>query len=65
MAKTNPIEFVQQVRREAARVTWPSRKETGISTVMVMIFVVIAAIFFFLIDQLLSVGVKFLLGLGG
>ncbi|MBT4769459.1 MAG: preprotein translocase subunit SecE [Rhodospirillaceae bacterium] len=65
MAKVNPSQFVREVRQEVSKVTWPSRKETGISTVMVMIFVVIAAIFFFLIDQLLSVGVKFLLGLGG
>jgi len=65
MAKVNPSQFVREVRQEVSKVTWPSRKETGISTVMVMIFVVIAAIFFFLIDQILSVGVKFLLGLGG
>ncbi len=65
MANINPSQFVREVRQEVSKVTWPSRKETGISTVMVMIFVVIAAIFFFLIDQLLSVGVKFLLGLGG
>jgi len=65
MAKVNPSQFVREVRQEVSKVTWPSRKETGISTVMVMIFVVIAAIFFFLIDQLLSVGIKFLLGLGG
>ena len=65
MAKTNPIEFVQQVRREAARVTWPSRKETVITTVMVFIFVFLAAIYFFVLDQILSWGVKAILGLGG
>jgi preprotein translocase subunit SecE len=64
MAKTNPIEFVQQVRREAARVTWPSRKETVITTIMVFIFVFLAAIYFFVLDQILSWGVKAILGLG-
>ncbi len=65
MAKTSPIEFVQQVRREAARVTWPSRKETVITTIMVFIFVFVAAIYFFVLDQILSWGVKAVLGLGG
>ena len=65
MAKTNPLEFVQQVRREVAKVTWPTRKETITSTVMVFIFVFIAAIFFFLVDQLLAVLVRFVLGIGG
>ena len=65
MAKTNPLEFEQQVRREVAKVTWPTRKETITSTVMVFIFVFIAAIFFFLVDQLLAVAVRFVLGIGG
>ena len=65
MAKTNPIEFIQQVRREAARVTWPSRKETVITTIMVFIFVFMAAIYFFVLDQILSWGVKAILGFGG
>ena len=65
MAKTNPLEFVQLVRREVAKVTWPSRKETTISTVMVFIFVILAALFFFFVDQALAVLVKFVLGFGG
>ena len=65
MAKTNPIEFVQQVRREVAKVTWPSRKETTITTVMVFIFVFLAAIFFFIVDQVLSTAVRAVLGFGG
>ena len=65
MAKTSPIEFIQQVRREVSRVTWPSRKETTITTVMVFIFVFLAAIFFFLVDQVLSQGIKLILGIGG
>jgi len=65
MAKTSPFEFIQQVRREVAKVTWPTRKETTITTVMVFIFVFLVAIFFFLVDQVLSSGVKLILGLGG
>ncbi len=65
MAKVNPGEFVQQVRQEAAKVTWPSRKETAITTAMVFAFVFAAALFFFFIDQALSVLVKLVLGLGG
>ena len=65
MAKTNPGEFVQQVRREVAKVTWPSRRETMVTTMMVFVFVVISAIFFVIVDQILSVGIKAILGLGG
>ncbi len=65
MAKTNPIEFVQQIRREMAKVTWPGRKETTVTTVMVFIFVFLAALFFFVMDQILSVAVRTVLGLGG
>jgi len=65
MAKTSPFEFIQQVRSEVAKVTWPSRKETMITTVMVFIFVFLVAIFFFLVDQVLSYVVKLVLGLGG
>jgi preprotein translocase subunit SecE len=59
------MEFVQQVRREVAKVTWPTRKETMVSTVMVFIFVFMAATFFFLVDQLLAVVVRLVLGIGG
>ena len=65
MVKISPIEFIQQVRREVARVTWPSRRETLVTTVMVFIFVALAAVFFFAVDQVLSVAVRAVLGLGG
>ena len=65
MAKTNPGEFVQQVRREVAKVTWPSRRETMVTTLMVFIFVAIASMFFMVVDWFLSNGVKLILGLGG
>jgi preprotein translocase subunit SecE len=65
MAKTNPAQFIQEVRQEMAKVTWPTRRETGISTAMVFLMVIVAALFFLLVDQLLQVGVKFIFGLGG
>ena len=65
MAKANPAQFVQQIRQEVAKVTWPSRRETSISTVMVFVFVFISALFFMLVDWLLQMGVRGILGLGG
>ncbi len=61
---TNPFTFLQQVRSETAKVTWPSRRETVISTIMVVAMAFLAAIFFFLADQILSWGVELILGLG-
>ncbi len=62
--KTNPAEFVREVRQEAAKITWPSRKETTVTTIMVFIMVSLAAVFFFVVDQILGTAVRFLLGLG-
>jgi preprotein translocase subunit SecE len=64
MAKTNPAQFIQEVRQEVSRVTWPSRKETLTTTAMVFVMVFIAAGFFFLIDQLFSASVRLVFGLG-
>ncbi len=64
MAKSNPAQFVQEVRQETAKVTWPSRKETGLSTAMVFVFAVLASIFLLIVDQALQFGVKILFGLG-
>ena len=64
MAKTSAAEFVQQVRQELGRVTWPTRKETLQTTLMVFLMVFVAAIFFFVVDQALSWGVRLLFGLG-
>ncbi|MBZ9654977.1 preprotein translocase subunit SecE [Phyllobacterium lublinensis] len=63
-SKTNPITFFQQVRAETAKVTWPSRRETLISTAMVMVMAFLAAIFFFAADQLMAYGIDLVLGLG-
>ena len=64
MAKTTATEFVQQVRQELSRVTWPTRKETLVTTAMVFAMTFIAAVFFFVVDQILSYGVRLLFGLG-
>ena len=63
MAKVNPFEFIQQVRSEVSKVTWASRRETMITTGMVLIMAFLAAIFSFLADQVLSWGVSMILGL--
>ena len=65
MTKTSPARFIQEVRQEASKVTWPTRKETGISTAMVFVFVILASIFLLIVDQILQFGVKFVFGLGG
>ena len=65
MAKTSPGEFVRQVRQEVSRVTWPTRKETMITTIMVFIMVFVMSIFFLLVDQVLAWGVGLILGIGG
>jgi len=65
MAKTSPQEFITQVRQETSKVTWPTRKETAVTTVMVFIMVAVMAIFFFFVDQILAFGVRLILGFGG
>jgi preprotein translocase subunit SecE len=63
VAKTNPFEFLQEVREEANKVTWPTRREIVISTVMVFIMVAIASIFFLAVDSVLHRGVQWILGI--
>jgi preprotein translocase subunit SecE len=65
MARTSPTEFISQVRQEIRKVTWPTRKETMITTAMVFVMVIVAAIFFMLADIVLSFVVRQILGLGG
>jgi preprotein translocase subunit SecE len=61
MARTNPLQFIQQVRAETAKVVWPTRRETMLTTVMVMIMATLFAIFFFLIDLLIRFGLEAIL----
>jgi preprotein translocase subunit SecE len=63
MALTNPITFLQQVRTEVSKVTWPSRNETLISTVMVLVMVTLASIFFLVSDQVIAWAVQAILTL--
>ncbi|WP_421710328.1 preprotein translocase subunit SecE [Algihabitans sp.] len=65
MAKVSPGQFIREVRQEVSKVTWPTRKETTVTTIMVFIFVFLAAIFFFVVDQALSWVVRLILGFGG
>ena len=60
----NPIEFLRQVKREASKVAWPTRKEVTVTTIMVFVLVMIAALFFLVADQILARIVQFILGLG-
>ncbi|PYE28401.1 protein translocase subunit secE/sec61 gamma [Rhizobium sp. PP-WC-2G-219] len=62
--KTNPVTFLKQVRSETAKVTWPSRRETVISTLMVFIMVIISAAFFFAADQLMGWLIGLVLNVG-
>ena len=61
MAKTNPFEFFQQVRAETQKVTWPTRREAIITTIMVLILSTVAAIFFLGVDAILKWGIDLLL----
>ena len=65
MAKTNPAQFVRQVRQEINRITWSTKRETLYASLSVFVMALIASLFFLLVDLLLSNIVQFLLGLGG
>ncbi len=64
MAKFSPFRFLQEVRSETDKVSWPSRKETMITTAMVFVMVAISSIFFLLADQVMRIIVTLVLGLG-
>jgi preprotein translocase subunit SecE len=63
MAALNPLKFLQEVRQEVGKVTWPTRNETLVSTVMVLVMVVIASFFFLAADQLISWLVQLMLSI--
>jgi len=65
MAKNSPVEFFRQVNQERKKVTWPTRKETTITTIMVFVMVVVASIFFLAVDTILATGADWLLKLRG
>lgn len=63
MPQINPSKFFREVRQEVSKVTWPTRKETMVSTGMVLVLVLISAFFFWVVDSLISFTVKLILGL--
>jgi preprotein translocase subunit SecE len=63
VAKTSPLEFMRQVKAETAKVVWPSRKETVMTGVMVLIMASLLGIFFFGVDSLFDAIVRALLRL--
>ncbi len=65
MTKTNPAQFVRQVRQEINRITWASRRETMFASLSVFVMALIASIFFLLVDLMLSNVVQYLLSFGG
>ncbi len=64
MAKISPFKFLQEVRSEADKITWPTRREVAITTAMVFVMVALASVFFFVSDQIIRVAIAFVLGLG-
>ncbi len=60
----NPAKFVREVRQETRKVVWPTRKETLISTAMVLVLTLIAGIFFLIVDNIIAWGVRVILGMG-
>jgi preprotein translocase subunit SecE len=64
MARTSPAQFVREVRQEISKVTWPTRKELLVTTVSVFVMAILAALFFFLVDQIIAWIVQLILGFG-
>ena len=64
MPKISPFKFLQEVRAEGEKVTWPTRKETTVTTIMVFVMVAVASVFFLLADQVMRVAVSYVLGIG-
>ncbi|WP_220185287.1 preprotein translocase subunit SecE [Paracoccus sp. S1E-3] len=61
----NPVQFLSQVRAEAAKISWPTRREVVTTTIMVFIMATLASIFFFLVDLAIRTGLAWLVGLTG
>ena len=61
MAKTNPLQFVQQVRSEVSKVVWPTRREVVVTSIMVFIMAMLTALFFFLVDWMIRIGLQIVL----
>jgi preprotein translocase subunit SecE len=64
LAKLDPAGFVREVRQEASRVTWPSRKETLVTTGLVLALSALAAVFFMVVDWIIALAMRLLFGVG-
>ena len=64
MARTSPAKFIQEVRQETSKVTWPSRRETVTTTAMVFLMVVVVSLFLSLVDWIIGHGLQLVLGIG-
>jgi preprotein translocase subunit SecE len=64
MARFSPFKFLQEVRAEGDKVTWPTRRETFVTTIMVFIMVALTSVFFLIADQIIRVAITFVLGIG-
>lgn len=62
MARLSPATFIREVRKEASKIVWPTRKETISSTIMVFLMVAFMSVFFLVVDQFFSWGIRFILG---
>jgi len=65
MAKLSPFKFLQEVRAEADKVTWPTRRETIITTIMVFVMVAVSSVLFLVADQIIRLVITFILGVAG
>ena len=65
MATTNPFQFIQQVRSEVSKITWPTRREVLITTIMVFVMSAIAALIFAMVDLLIRSGIQSVLNIFG
>ena len=65
MARVSPFRFLQEVRAETDKVTWPTRRETMITTIMVFVMVALSSIFFLVADQIIRMAITFVLGIAG
>ncbi|MCR9151750.1 MAG: preprotein translocase subunit SecE [Rhodobacteraceae bacterium] len=65
MARTNPVQFIAQVRSEVAKVVWPTRREVAMTSLMVVIMTALTAVFFFLVDLVIRQGLQAILGFFG
>lgn len=64
MAKTGPIEFIRQVKKEMKKVTWPTRQETTVSVIAVFVMVFVASIFLFSVDQVIAYLIRMIMSIG-